>query len=211
MFSVYCHTNKGNGKVYIGITQQDPKRRWLNGTGYSKNKKFQKDIDIFGWNGFEHRIIADGLTEEQAVAIEQELIKAYDSCSKGYNISKGGKYVNKRSLSHTANLIANGLRGDNISKEFKQYLDLFEKAELEGGDYAEVLNIHCKHAVEEALENWDSPCYNDECFLAQVLYNLKRNIMKTSYYKEHDSLEGFSYPKFWEAMANHFNGLSEVM
>ena len=32
-YSVYKHTFP-NGKVYIGITKQNPLKRWRNGTGY---------------------------------------------------------------------------------------------------------------------------------------------------------------------------------
>ena len=32
-FIVYKHTSP-NGKVYIGITKQNPKQRWGNGSGY---------------------------------------------------------------------------------------------------------------------------------------------------------------------------------
>lgn len=37
-YVLYCHTNKLNGKKYIGITSQVPRKRWNNGNGY-KNKR----------------------------------------------------------------------------------------------------------------------------------------------------------------------------
>lgn len=39
-YSVYCHTNKVNGKRYIGITKHKPEKRWANGYGYSNNRHF---------------------------------------------------------------------------------------------------------------------------------------------------------------------------
>ena len=92
-YCVYKHTNILNGKIYIGITSQQPERRWKNGYGYEGNEYFYRAIQKYGWNeGFEHEIIVDGLTKEQACAIEIELIQAYDSTNsnKGYNFSSGG-------------------------------------------------------------------------------------------------------------------------
>jgi len=92
-YCVYKHTNKFNNKVYIGITSQQPEKRWKNGYGYEGNEYFFRAIQKYGWDdGFDHEIIANGLTKENACAIEIELIKAYDSTNsdKGYNFSSGG-------------------------------------------------------------------------------------------------------------------------
>lgn len=92
-YCVYKHTNKFNGKVYIGITSQLPEKRWKNGYGYEGNEYFFRAIQKYGWNdGFDHEIIVSGLTKENACVIEIELIKTYDSTNsdKGYNFSSGG-------------------------------------------------------------------------------------------------------------------------
>ena len=91
-YIVYKHTNLHNGKVYIGITKQKPERRWDNGRGYVGNKHFYSAIQKYGWHNFNHRVLYDGLTKEQANAIEIALIAAYDSANPqfGYNIELGG-------------------------------------------------------------------------------------------------------------------------
>jgi hypothetical protein len=37
---VYVHTNKFNGKKYVGITSTKPEDRWRNGRGYARNQHF---------------------------------------------------------------------------------------------------------------------------------------------------------------------------
>ena len=65
IYCVYKHTNKFNGKVYIGITSQQPEKRWKNGYGYEGNEYFYRAIQKYGWNdGFNHEIIVSGLTKE---------------------------------------------------------------------------------------------------------------------------------------------------
>lgn len=92
-FLVYKHTNKENGKVYIGITSQELKRRWQNGAGYY-GTYFYNAIQKYGWDGFEHEILLEGLTKEQAEEIETDLIAKYGSANRenGYNVSLGAKY-----------------------------------------------------------------------------------------------------------------------
>lgn len=90
-FCVYCHTNLQNGKRYIGITKQDPERRWRNGDGYKKGA-FHNAIMKYGWGGFRHEVLFSGLTEAEAKAKEKELIRLYRTRNKdcGYNCTDGG-------------------------------------------------------------------------------------------------------------------------
>ena len=48
-YCVYVHTNKFNGKKYVGITSMNPKDRWKNGNGYSNNSYFTNAIRKYGW------------------------------------------------------------------------------------------------------------------------------------------------------------------
>jgi len=92
-YYVYKHTNKKNNKVYIGITCQDPKKRWLYGKGYQGNDYFNKSIIKYGWDNFEHEILHEHLTKEEAEQKEIELIKKYKSNQRefGYNMDNGGR------------------------------------------------------------------------------------------------------------------------
>ena len=91
-YKVYIHTTPNN-KVYIGITKQEPKKRWRYGYGYVKCTYFYKAIQKYGWNNIKHEILYENLTKEEAIQKEIELIEKYDSTNrnKGYNITKGGE------------------------------------------------------------------------------------------------------------------------
>lgn len=96
MYFVYKHTSP-SGKIYIGITCQNPEKRWLNGNGYTGNDYFMKAIHKYGWNNFKHEILFSGLTKDEACRKEIELISKYKSNQRkfGYNISAGGECTTK--------------------------------------------------------------------------------------------------------------------
>ena len=97
-YVVYVHINKINGKRYYGITSMKPEQRWKNGKGYVGNH-FVNSINKYGWDGFDHIIIARGLTKEEAAWLEIELIAVYDTTnpSHGYNLSPGGDLISEES------------------------------------------------------------------------------------------------------------------
>lgn len=92
-YSVYMHTCP-NGKVYIGITKQNPKYRWgKNGNKYNNNRHFYNAILKYGWDNIKHEIVCENLTPDEAYTKEQELIVKYKSNKReyGYNNSTGGE------------------------------------------------------------------------------------------------------------------------
>lgn len=91
-WSVYVHTNKTNGKKYVGITSQRPEDRWLGGYGYDRKLKFGRAIEKYGWDGFEHKVLYTGLYEQEAKNIERALISELSTQddSHGYNMTDGG-------------------------------------------------------------------------------------------------------------------------
>lgn len=92
-YCVYIHTNKINGMKYIGLTCQAPQERWRNGEGYRENTRFYRAIQKYGWENFEHEIVAQGLAAEEAYALESRFIAVFETTSKckGYNYLPGGQ------------------------------------------------------------------------------------------------------------------------
>lgn len=97
-YYVYMHVRKNqskNGiyKKYIGLTGKSPKERWQNGRGYIKSSYFFNALKKHGWDGFEHKIIAHGLSKEEAQRLETKLIKHYKTNIEdyGYNLTTGGE------------------------------------------------------------------------------------------------------------------------
>lgn len=91
-WTVYIHISPSN-KLYVGITSQTVDNRWKNGYGY-KDQPFYRAIEKYGWENFQHEIIASNLTEDEANAFEIALIRELDTLmknGKGYNTTEGGK------------------------------------------------------------------------------------------------------------------------
>ena len=92
------HINKINNKKYIGLSK-DPFKRWgKDGSGYKNNKQvlFSRAIKKYGWDNFDHIVLYENLTKEQACDLEIELIKEYNTQNPdyGYNIQPGGQLGN---------------------------------------------------------------------------------------------------------------------
>lgn len=102
-YYLYKHTFP-NGKVYIGITNQRPERRWRNGKGYLfKNKNtntytqplIANAILKYGWENIQHEILFETLNKQEIEEKERHYItEIYHSNDDkfGYNISNGGNY-----------------------------------------------------------------------------------------------------------------------
>ena len=92
-YIVYQHYNRVTGKSYIGISKQEVSKRWKNGDGY-KRQSFNKIIEEYGWDSFDHSVLLEGLTKEEAEYFETFFIDYYDSCENGYNVSDGEGPIN---------------------------------------------------------------------------------------------------------------------
>ena len=124
-YIIYLHRNKINGKVYIGQTCQKPEYRWNSGKGYNNCSLFYKAIQKYGWENFEHIILLENLTKEQANKKEQEYIGLYQSNdkNKGYNIQFGGNNhsVSEESRKKVVSMLKNNGKTKN-SKSLAQII-----------------------------------------------------------------------------------------
>lgn len=91
---VYKITNKINGKLYIGITN-NYKKRWANHKCCNDpNMVIAKAIKKYNIENFIFEILYQGLSIEEAEDKEIELIAKLNTLvPNGYNVSKGGHYT----------------------------------------------------------------------------------------------------------------------
>lgn len=92
-FTVYCHISP-SGKRYVGITGKRTLSRWRkDGSGYFSSPHISRAIKKYGWDNFQHIIIAENLSKEWACKIEIDLIRDWklQDPKFGYNISYGGE------------------------------------------------------------------------------------------------------------------------
>jgi group I intron endonuclease len=114
---VYMHRNKINGKKYIGQAKGNPENRWKK--GYKGCTCFYNAIKKYGWNNFEHLILLDDLTIDEANICEKEFIKLLKTTDRqyGYNIQYGGKNGN-HSLETRAKISASNIgKHKNFGKD----------------------------------------------------------------------------------------------
>ena len=93
-YIVYKHTNKINGKVYIGQTSKTlEERSGSNGHLYKHSSLFYAAICKYGWENFEHEILEQDLSSEMANQQEKYYIQLYQSNNDnfGYNLTSGGE------------------------------------------------------------------------------------------------------------------------
>lgn len=154
MYRVYMHTNKFNRKVYIGVTSRKRvKDRWgTDGKGYFKNSKFYKAILKYGWDNFEHIILFENLTREEAIAKEIELIKQYDSFKHGYNSDLGGSILSQESRANVWKTRKE--KGYLMSEKVKKEKSIFMKSlwvERRKNGYK--LSKETKEKISNSLKN----------------------------------------------------------
>ncbi len=139
---VYKHTNRVNGKCYIGITSQDVRVRWNRGWGYQGCPHFWRAIQKYGWDSFSHEILYDGLTKEEAELWEVNLIAEYRSADLrfGYNVSLGGKGTGKHSEETRAKIGA-VRRGRHHTEESKRKMSEAHRGKVLSEEHIKKLKL----------------------------------------------------------------------
>ena len=151
MYTVYKHQNKINGKIYIGITMQEPEKRWgNNGINYKTSPHFYAAIEKYGWNNFDHDILFENLTHDEACSKEQELIGYYNSMNRefGYNSTSGGDVFimneeTKQKISHSMMGNTNGF-GHPCSDEKKRKISESQKGRTFTEEHKQKLSTAAK-------------------------------------------------------------------
>lgn len=121
-YCVYIHTNKINGKKYVGQTcQYPPEKRWKNGAGYYNSTYFYRAIQKYGWDNFEHEVVKRNLTLKEADSFEMYLINKFNTINpNGYNAVEGGS--NGRPSEETKRKMSEAQIGKHHSEETKKKL-----------------------------------------------------------------------------------------
>lgn len=156
------HVNKINGKRYIGITSQIPEYRWCKGKGYNYNPYFTHSINKYGWDNFEHIIVAQGLSKDEACNMEIELINKYNTTSRdsGYNMTNGGEgilgYHHTKELKEKFQIKFSGennpFYGKHHSDETKELISIKNKGKLSGENHP-LYGTHRSDDVKEKISN----------------------------------------------------------
>lgn len=120
-WKVYVHINNENGKAYVGVTSKtNPNHRWGSGRGYKENPYFYAAIEKYGWDGFDHIIIRDDLSEQDAKQMEKDLISCWKTQDRnfGYNMTSGGDGTpNYHPSEETRRKLSEARKRENLSEE----------------------------------------------------------------------------------------------
>lgn len=89
-YCVYKHTSP-SGQSYIGITNNYKKRCLEHQKSYSECFAFRNAIQKYGWDAFNHEILEENITLEDANIMEELYISKHNTMSpNGYNLTTGG-------------------------------------------------------------------------------------------------------------------------
>lgn len=93
-YEVYLHLNTLNGKGYVGITCRGVRNRLYSHESearHGSNKPFARAIRKYGLAAFETRVLAQGLTRDQAIEAEKQFVAEFETFGpRGYNATAGG-------------------------------------------------------------------------------------------------------------------------
>lgn len=161
-YCVYGHKNKINGKWYIGQTVygDNPERRWgKDGRRYDRNPKFANGIQKYGWDNFEHIILKENLTKEEADYWEKYYIEYYNAKENGYNLTEGGEgNVGYAHSEETKRKISEAQKGKHPSEEAKEKMSEAQKGE-KNHNYGKHHTEETRKKISEAMKGENNPNY----------------------------------------------------
>lgn len=157
MYSVYIHTFP-NEKKYVGVTSWKPELRWGANGGNYKNPYMKNAIQKYGWDNVEHKIVAEGLTIDEASKMEKELIQKYNSADRefGYNISLGG-IERKICSEETKEKLRQANIGKVMSEESRKKISIFQKGQKRTEEAKHNMSIAQKKSFANGNNAMHSP------------------------------------------------------
>lgn len=150
----YGHINKVITLGYVGYTSQQPEKRWKGGRGYKNHPKFYNAIKKYGWNNFEHIILAETDSEESAIIIETMFKIWYDTVENGYNCvldeSKSPTFGKSPTI-ETRQKMSKAQTGKVMSEEAKQNMSKAQQGKT--------LSEKHKGKISNTLKGENNPNY----------------------------------------------------
>lgn len=184
-YCVYVHTSP-SGKRYVGQTMQNPpEKRWgKNGFYYlrkNKNGKYEQAafayaILKYGWDNFDHEIIASNLTKEEADNFEKLLIEKLNTMNHeyGYNLREGGH--SSHMSEETKRKMSESRKGKKQSEETIR--KRLENMKDEGHpNYGRPLSEEVKRKVGDAIKGEKHPMYGKH-FTEEHKQKIKASLKK---------------------------------
>jgi hypothetical protein len=120
---IYLAKNLTNGKKYVGQTIHSTHER----RGYRRisqkplsanDRYFERALKKYGYDGFEWRILFDGVTPEEMDVLEIECMQVYETLHpKGYNLRTGGRAGGAHARPTRIKLIIAQLRRDPATRK----------------------------------------------------------------------------------------------
>jgi group I intron endonuclease len=149
-YCLYAHQNLTNNKVYIGISK-NVKKRWRNKEkGYLHCDKIYNAFQKYGWDGFSHIVIEEGLSKEEACAREHAMIFLFKFSNMSYNITDGGEGTVgvKRSEKHKQ-ILRDRMTGRVVSEETRKKLSKTHSEQCTSRKKIYAFSIETKDLVME--------------------------------------------------------------
>lgn len=157
MFTIYLLTSP-SGKHYVGQTRQTLSERWKNGTGYKSCVALNKAIEKYGWEQFEHEILAVCEDADLADELEKKYIQEYNCIvPNGYNIDFGGN-ANKFMSEETKRKIGEANKGKVFSEETRTKMSESMKGRIPWNKgKCNVYTDEARKAMSEGMKGRPSP------------------------------------------------------
>lgn len=140
-YEIYCHTNKVNGKRYVGFTKNGIMKRWAEHIKEIKYNKyyFKNAIKKYGLDAWEHEVLEVVIGLTKACEAEVKWIATYESNNPkfGYNPTAGGDSM----CFSKEERAANNTKYKTKYKFGKEEILCFAAQSLQYSDLASKLNI----------------------------------------------------------------------